>query len=226
MPEEGGGNVNTFENKNAENIFGIRLKTLRKEIRKQTQIEFADFMGISQSTLSAYESGRNKPTLEMAILIADKCHVSIDWLCGRGGRVQLHSLGDLLDVFFQIYEAQEFSCEVEIHGSSSSEIKCVADDERNSWVRLIYFSDGKWGGLRQTYPAEICRMLKKAYDLHKEFSYYDCTKDYYEAKKRELITRYGEYPLTAKTFPELTEDERRSLRLEKLRTELEREADS
>lgn len=226
MAEEGGGNVNTFENKNAENIFGIRLKTLRKDILKQTQIEFADFIGVSQSTLSVYESGRNKPTLEMAILIADKCHVSIDWLCGRGGRAQLHSLGDLLDVFFQIYEAQEFSCEAEIHGCSSSEIKCAAKEDLKTWVMLTFFSDETEKGLWQKYPDEICRMLKKAYDLHREFSYYDCTKDYYEAKKQEFISHYREYPLTAKALPDLSEDERRRLRLEKLKAELERKVDS
>ena len=101
--------------KNKDNIFGIRLKNLRQVIMKQTQKEFSDFIGIPQSTLSTYESGRNKPTLEMAISIANKCNVSIDWLCGREKRATIHSLGDLMSILFQIYEAREFSCKTTIH---------------------------------------------------------------------------------------------------------------
>ena len=65
------------------NIFGKRLRELRLETLNMNQREFAKLLGISQPSLSAYESGRNKPTIDSVINISDKCNVSIDWLCGR-----------------------------------------------------------------------------------------------------------------------------------------------
>lgn len=35
--------------------------------------------------MSAYESSKNNPTINMLIDIADKCKVSLDWLAGRSG---------------------------------------------------------------------------------------------------------------------------------------------
>ena len=65
------------------NIFGKRLRELRLETLNMNQREFAKLLGISQPSLSAYESGRNKPTIDSVINISDKCNVSTDWLCGR-----------------------------------------------------------------------------------------------------------------------------------------------
>ena len=50
---------------------------------KKTQSDFSEFIEIPQPTLSAYESGRNKPTVDVLINISQKCHISIDWLCGN-----------------------------------------------------------------------------------------------------------------------------------------------
>ena len=65
------------------NTFGKRLRELRLETLNMNQREFAKRLGIPQPALSAYESGRNKPTIDSVINISDKCNVSIDWLCGR-----------------------------------------------------------------------------------------------------------------------------------------------
>ena len=59
-----------------------RLKYLRS-INKKPQKEFAEFLGIPQPSMSAYENGKNNPTIDVLIDIADKCSVSLDWLAGR-----------------------------------------------------------------------------------------------------------------------------------------------
>ena len=78
--------------KNADNVFGERLKTLRTINKNMTQKEFTELIGIPQPTLSAYESGRNKPAIDAVISIANKCNVSVDWMCGRDNHDFLHSL--------------------------------------------------------------------------------------------------------------------------------------
>lgn len=63
-------------------IFSERLKTLRKE-KKLTQKELAEQIGISQKSYSHWESGKNEPSLENLIKLADLLEVSLDWLFGR-----------------------------------------------------------------------------------------------------------------------------------------------
>lgn len=62
-------------------ILGSRLKLLRKKMNLN-QVEFAELIGISPATLSAYETGAKNPSIGIFKIIAEKCHVSIDWLCG------------------------------------------------------------------------------------------------------------------------------------------------
>ena len=52
------------------------LKYLRS-INKKTK-EFAEFLGVPQPSMSAYENGKNNPTIDVLIDIADKCKVSLD----------------------------------------------------------------------------------------------------------------------------------------------------
>lgn len=209
--------------KNKDNIFGIRLKNLRQVIMKQTQKEFSDFIGIPQSTLSTYESGRNKPTLGMAISIANKCNVSIDWLCGREKRATINSLGDLMSILFQIYEAREFSCKTTIHDNVDIEETGEVDDALRNWIQMtFYYNEGRLHP-EQIYCGDICNMIKKAYELHMEFSNYDCSKDYYETKKQQFIDRYSKHPVTTPLYPDISEEERHTLCLKRLRAELENE---
>lgn len=78
-------------------IFSERLKTLRKE-KKLTQKELAEQIGIKQNSYSDWETGKNEPSLENLIKLADLLEVSIDWLFGREQmKVKKRSPAQLLD---------------------------------------------------------------------------------------------------------------------------------
>lgn len=66
-----------------ENRFGERLRQIRLE-NKITQREFAEQVGLTPSSISAYEKGNRVPDLDIAQKIAEKTGVSLDWLCGIG----------------------------------------------------------------------------------------------------------------------------------------------
>lgn len=66
---------------NKYDIFSKRLKELRSDM-KLTQKQFAEKVGFTQATLSAYENNPKNPSFDIIIDIAEKCNVSIDWLCG------------------------------------------------------------------------------------------------------------------------------------------------
>lgn len=61
------------------------MKNLR-ELRKNhglTMKQFGAAMGVAESTVSLYESGKRSPDPQTLIRIADYFDVSIDYLCGR-----------------------------------------------------------------------------------------------------------------------------------------------
>ena len=61
--------------------FSSRLKQLRSSMN-MTQVQFAEHIHTTQTTLSSYENLGKIPSLDVAITIAKECNVSIDWLCG------------------------------------------------------------------------------------------------------------------------------------------------
>lgn len=67
-------------------IFAQRMKQAR-EAKELKQNELAKAVGVTPTTISAYEKSDDegngkKPTLENAQAIAEKLEVSLDWLCG------------------------------------------------------------------------------------------------------------------------------------------------
>ncbi len=87
-------------------VLAVRIKELRTSM-KMTQKEFSAFVGCTAATLSAYENGSKSPSLEIIKGVAEKCHVSIDWLCGLSNKKRNNSIetySDLYDYLFTIGE--------------------------------------------------------------------------------------------------------------------------
>lgn len=63
--------------------FPVRLKEIRKK-RKKTQGETAEYIGFkSLRGYQLYEEGKNEPSLERLIALADFFDVTTDYLLGR-----------------------------------------------------------------------------------------------------------------------------------------------
>lgn len=87
-------------------VLAVRIKELRTSM-KMTQKEFSAYVGCTAATLSAYENGSKSPSLEIIKGVAEKCHVSIDWLCGLSNKKRNNSIetySDLYDYLFTIGE--------------------------------------------------------------------------------------------------------------------------
>ena len=64
-----------------ESSISEKIKELRTDL-KMNQKNFSAAIGIRQSTLSSYENGVVTPSNEVLLTIAQKFHVSLDWLFG------------------------------------------------------------------------------------------------------------------------------------------------
>ena len=67
----------------------FRLKKLRKQ-KRITQIKLAMDLGLTQNSVSRFETGLRRPDYETLILIADYFHVSLDYLVGRSDDPHIH----------------------------------------------------------------------------------------------------------------------------------------
>lgn len=63
-------------------IIGHNLKKVRKD-NNITQEQLSSFLNTTQSTISAYESGKTDLLTAFAIQIVVKYNISLEWLCGR-----------------------------------------------------------------------------------------------------------------------------------------------
>ena len=70
-------------------ILAERLKACRKEAGL-TQWEIAVYCDITEKTYQNYELMTREPKLEILIKIADRFHVSLDYLTGRTNDKTLH----------------------------------------------------------------------------------------------------------------------------------------
>ena len=63
-------------------MIGKKLKTLR-EGKGLTQLEVAEFLGVSRTTYTQYETERSEPDLVTVSKLSDYFEVSLDYLVGR-----------------------------------------------------------------------------------------------------------------------------------------------
>ena len=113
-------------------IFSQRIKELRISLN-MTQKEFAAELGITPSALSSYEKNNINPSISIAKRIAEKYHVSIDWLCGlseQENKEQLTTFSDLIKVFLQIdafEDSKETLSEIKIETEAEEELPFFTD---------------------------------------------------------------------------------------------------
>ncbi len=69
---------------------GQRVRKVRK-LLNLTQSEFGDALDVKQTAVTNWESGRRLPDIMSLILLAEKFHITIDWMLrGDGSGLPLH----------------------------------------------------------------------------------------------------------------------------------------
>ncbi|MDA1577248.1 helix-turn-helix transcriptional regulator [Bacillus cereus group sp. BY17LC] len=66
----------------SENIIGIRIKEIRVELLKMSQLEFAEAINAKKSMISLYENGHRNPSRETVEKMSRISGVSADYIMG------------------------------------------------------------------------------------------------------------------------------------------------
>ena len=192
--------------------FGTRLQEIRKSMN-MTQKEFAELIEVPQPSISAYENDKNNPTMDILVNIANKCNVSLDWLCGVSANKQrISSMADLIDVIFEIFETQEIGFDVDVNRRVHDDLE--AETER-VYARLTAYATDK----ENCENDNLVNLIWEANTIYTRYMNYFTDEDYYQIQKEKLKEKYA-YPFTKKKRPKLSlkeESERQMEFLEKLR---------
>ena len=196
---------------------GDRLKELRSTLNK-SQKDFAEYIGIPQPSMSAYENGRNSPTIDVLVEIADKCNISMDWLCGRTNTMNsISDLSEIAEFFYEIMETNEIGCEIDVHDHIENGLdieKAGETDDRYRWyTRLTFYGNDN----RYKYNSNVCNIIRKIKEHIEDVEYYRLDKDDYETVKEKVI-EYHHNPITKWEIPTLTREERIRKQFESLST--------
>lgn len=157
-------------------LFSIRIKELRSNM-DMTQLQFANLIDVSTPTLSGYENDLKKPSIAVLVNIAQKCNVSIDWLCGlsdkRSTSDELDTYADLFREFIKLYKNFKFDIETYNDPRTHKEDTTIFSftDEvipkfTNDWMNMIALMDN------ESIDAELYNMWiektleKYDYEIH------------------------------------------------------------
>lgn len=89
-----------------QEAFGQRLKDARNQKRK-TQAQVCELLAISQpQVLSAYETGKNLPSIDTLVRLSEIYEVSVDWLLY--GKVETRKKRTPRDYAIQLVEAMDY----------------------------------------------------------------------------------------------------------------------
>lgn len=188
---------------------GDKLQYLRKDM-SMSQKDFADFLGIPQPSLSAYENNRNSPTVDVLINIAKKCNISLDWLCGiSSSKHTLSSLSDIADVLYTLLETEDIKLDIEIHDHLPND----EETETEKWYTSItvYGDD-----TTHKHNASLCNIIRKVTNDFDDLESYSISKEMYDLAK-EKTKDYYTLPLKQKKFPKLSREERMNKHIEYLK---------
>ena len=186
---------------------GSKINLLRSNAN-MNQTEFAEKIGVTQSTLSSYEKGNAIPSLDVLIAIATNFHVSTDWLFGLSkSEMTISSVSDIANFFFQLNELNEVRYELEINDHLQNDL----ETEDNKWYCSI-----KFFGRSEGHPCniEICQILSKLEENRSSFEAYFTSKEMFELWKEKQLEYYANTPVTLKKYPELDTSTRIKLRNE------------
>ena len=74
--------------------------------------EFAEYTGVSRTSLNGYLNNKVMPTIEPLVQICTKCNVSLDWLCSLNSTRHFLTMADIINAFAEINNLDELTANI------------------------------------------------------------------------------------------------------------------
>ena len=173
-----------------------KIKELRTNL-EMNQKNFSAAIGIRQSTLSSYENGIVTPSNEVLLTIAQKFHVSLDWLFGLSeNKIQISTLSDVILVLLQMNESNELRYELEINNILPNDL----ETETQKWYAGIRFYGND---PEHSLNGDMCNFLTELEENRESLESYFTGKDMFDMWKKQTLEYYSTRSITHKEIESL-----------------------
>ena len=173
-----------------------KIKELRTNL-EMNQKNFSAAIGIRQSTLSSYENGIVTPSNEILLTIAQKFHVSLDWLFGLSeNKIQISTLSDVILVLLQMNESNELRYELEINNILPNDL----ETETQKWYAGIRFYGND---PEHSLNGDMCNFLAELEENRESLESYFTGKDMFDMWKKQTLEYYSTRSITHKEIESL-----------------------
>lgn len=157
-----------------EQILAKRLKELRESMNL-TQSQFGDLINVAQTTLSPYENGSKTPNIDTLYNIAEKCDISMDWLCGRTNLKNIENFDSYSDVFktiVKLCKSVKFSIIEDSNNVYKNDVSqhylepgnTIVNDFLNRWRKVKEIYDDKTID-EETYDTVVNSLIERYKDI-------------------------------------------------------------
>lgn len=157
-----------------EQILAKRLKELRESMNL-TQSQFGDLINVAQTTLSSYENGSKTPNIDTLYNIAEKCDISMDWLCGRTNLKNIENFDSYSDVFktiVKLCKSVKFSIIEDSNNVYKNDVSqhylepgnTIVNDFLNRWRKVKEIYDDKTID-EETYDTVVNSLIERYKDI-------------------------------------------------------------
>ena len=173
-----------------------KIKELRTNL-EMNQKNFSAAIGIRQSTLSSYENGIVTPSNEVLLTIAQKFHVSLDWLFGLSeNKIQISTLSDVILVLLQMNESNELRYELEINNILPNDL----ETETQKWYAGIRFYGND---PEHSLNGDMCNFRAELEENRESLESYFTGKDIFDMWKKQTLEYYSTRSITHKEIESL-----------------------
>lgn len=167
----------------------IRFKELREE-QGLSQKEIAKEIGVTPSAWSAYEKGKQKPSVDVLYRIAERFEISLDWFLGLTDmkNTDLSNSGNLIEFLYNLENLSFDNSEEKNLQNSFQIIEYEYETEPRSTQEnpnlILYKSKFLGVNCHYSFFQKFLKDWKKMKDLHDEKVIDD---DIYESWKKSQI---------------------------------------
>lgn len=155
-------------------IISKNIKTIRRD-KMMTQKEFGKLIGVTQATLSTYEQGLKTPNTDTLYNIAEKCDISMDWLCGRTNLKNIENFDSYSDVFktiVKLCKSVKFSIIEDSNNVYKNDVSqhylepgnTIVNDFLNRWRKVKEIYDDKTID-EETYDTVVNSLIERYKDI-------------------------------------------------------------
>lgn len=175
--------------------------------------EFAEFVGISRTSLTGYLNQKVTPTIDPLVQICRKCNVSLDWLCTNSGQKHFLTVADIIVALKELYNIDNLTPSIEL------EKKPIYPDGAYNYSCTISFNSNFF----DIQPAEdnhcashLCKFIydwKTTMDQLKHLTDNEIIENYKQMWWDKQIAYYSNIPVKIKKDAEDKTSEEAEIRL-------------